>query len=185
MRALTGEETETARNTLSSFSSDVIKIRDLTRLIEDYAESNETKDVERARTKKAKLEDQIKEKRKELKASQPELEELRKALEDQERHKKTINDNLDLVRSQQQWENLDKEIARLIEEKAKVTGAEHAEAEYGRISEQKQQRNAQKDRLEGRRGEMLEQIRTLKVSRMFTMTSNHSSKLTRTFPSFR
>ena len=105
-----------------------------------------------------------KEKRSQISSLQPDLDQLAKAVDDQERHKKNLKENIDLIASRQRVATLEDEIAKLEEQYSNVEGHETCQDDLDSLTSRKQKSLSSIARLEGRRGEIVESIRSLKVS---------------------
>lgn len=78
-----------------------------------------------------------------------------------------MKDNIDLISKRQNIENLEKEITDLEEAASNVEGHETCVNDLNSLESRKEQSMSSIARLEGRRGEILESIRGLKVIILF------------------
>jgi chromosome segregation ATPase len=145
------------------FSNDVSNLRQLTTQIESYVDSNKGHDLDRIKEKISNLAQRTKEKEAELAKIEPELDQLNKEIDDQLRHKKLIQENIDALAAGEKIKDLTKDLGRLEEDIGQVEGIDT----YAQALSQCQARLSElveiKARHEGRRGGIVDQIRLLKV----------------------
>jgi DNA repair protein RAD50 len=113
------------------------------------------------------LDERKTEKQLEIESLQPDLDRLVKAVDDQERHKKNLKENIDLIISGQRIEELEKVITKLKQEASNVEGHDTCNEDFQRMSSRKEKMLSSKARLQGRRGKIVESIRSLKVSFLY------------------
>ena len=89
---------------------------------------------------------------------------LLKAVDDQERHKKNLKENIELIHSSQRIEELKKEVDILEKRVSSVEGHDTVYDDIDGLRARKESILKCTARLEGRRGEILESIRSIKVS---------------------
>lgn len=165
LKALASEDEERLRSTKESFIGALKELKAIGRQIEEYQSSTAEDELANVERKKAEFAAKTKEKNSQLKALQPQLDRILKAVEDQERHKKNLKENIELINSTQLIEELKKEIAKLEEKAATVEGHETVYDDIESLRARKEEILKAAARLEGRRAEILESVRSIKVSR--------------------
>ena len=95
---------------------------------------------------------------------EPELDRLNKAIDDHERHKKLIQENLDLLEAGERIKDIKKDLDRLKEDMGQVEGSDTYHQALNQCQTRLSELVENRARYEGRRGGIVEQIRTLKVS---------------------
>jgi len=148
---------------VNQFQSDVKYLRDLTAQIDDYSGSGKSAESSRIESKVSKVLAQVEEKKSELDSLKPKLAQVRNAVNDQERYKKLLNENIDILGACKRIDELKKEISRLEEDLSKVEGRETAYAKHADAKHRKEKAMADQARIEGRWGGIVEHIRSLKV----------------------
>lgn len=162
MRKLSLEEEGRASDTFNSFVAAVKGLKELAIQIDEYqdssneAELNEVSEVQEGIAKKVQGE------HRQIESLQPDLDRLAKAVEDQERHKKDLRENLEIIVSRQRIDELKKQISELEETASNVEGHATCYDDLQRIASRNQTRLSSMARLDGRRGEIIESIRGLK-----------------------
>lgn len=149
---------------LSLFNNDVKRLRDLVRLIDAYSASSKQDELVELSTLIAKLHSRMDERKQRLTEIQPELDSARNAVLDQERHKKQLRQNVDILEAKIRIKELDKEIARLEQDRDEIEGHETAQDNYLAAKTSKEKMHEDQARLDGRFSEIAESIRSLKVS---------------------
>lgn len=122
-------------DTLNHFLSESKHLRDVTKLIEEYTKSKDNNGLDRIAAEVTKIVAKMKAKKQELAALQPEFENAVQAVNDQERHKKLLNENIDLLASEDRMQEIDKEIADIEKELEGISGHEEAEERLYEIKE--------------------------------------------------
>lgn len=146
---------------LLQFTSDAKEFRRLTNAVDQFSNSTKPQELERITSEVSKVLAQIDQKRKDQETLEPELETARTAVQDQERHKKMLRENIDVMEGEAAAEELAGQIEQLNEKLEGVEGGKTATDELQRATEIKQKRVADMNRLEGRWMEIVEKIRTL------------------------
>ena len=172
LRALRTEEEDRLSSTYSSFVSEVKSLKELAKQIDEYLESNKVVDLDQLSNKAEAIVERMKSKQEEISALQPAMDEMAKAVADQESHKKNLKENIELIKSSQRILELDKEISVLEEEAESVEGHDTCNEDWERLAARKQELLNAQARLEGRRGEILESIRSFKASTKFANVTN-------------
>jgi DNA repair protein RAD50 len=91
------------------------------------------------------------------------LQQVEKAIEDHEAFKKNLRDNLDIIYTTQHIEKLEKEVASMKIERTSIEGHETVYDDFETLRHRQTTTGKAIARLEGRRGEILESIRSVKV----------------------
>lgn len=163
MRALNNEEEERISATYNSFVGALNELRELRKKIEEYLASGTEEELANFESKIAEYQTKAKEKLTEIEKIQPDLDRLVKAVDDQERHKKNLKENVELIQARNRIDDLKKEITSLEESAANVEGHETVYEDIEGLGARKEKIMKATARLEGRRGEILESIRSIKV----------------------
>jgi len=95
------EEEAKLNETLTSFLNDAKNLRDATKLTEEYTRNNGGDGLDRIASEMSKIVSATKTKAKELQAVQPKLENVAKAVADQERHRQLLLMNIDLMKGEE------------------------------------------------------------------------------------
>lgn len=164
MRALNTEEEERLSTTLNSFIAAIKELREVAGQIDEYLASGADDELANFDQKTADFRQKAAEKQAKIDEMQPELDDLVKAVDDQERHKKNLKENIELIASKQRIGELEKEIAELEKQASTVEGQDTVTEDIQALRARKESFLKSTARLEGRRGEILETIRGIKVS---------------------
>ena len=136
----------------------------MTTEVESYANSNKEQELDRINEKLSSLEQRMNLKKEELAVIAPELKAITKKIDDQELQKKVIKGNLELTQTRGNIEELEKAIGQMEKDMRAVEGydtyAQNLESGQAKLSKLHEMRAHH----EGRRGGLIEQIRSLKVS---------------------
>jgi hypothetical protein len=163
MRCLAIEEEQGYQSTLSMFDSDTKSLRTLTKQIDTYLESNKPQELEHISSKVAEIFGVIEARKGELVQLEPSLDALKRAVEDQERHKKLLKQNIDILEAGERMPILENEIESLFDKRAKIEGHSAVYNEYKTAKERKEELQQKKANYDGRFASHVEQIRALKV----------------------
>lgn len=155
-------EVSSLHGKLVEFQGEAKELRRLTKAIDDFAASDESGSLDRLATDASVLSEQIASKHQDLKALRDDLATLQDTVKNQERHKKMIRDNIDVIETQKAAAELGKEVQRLEEQKRAVKGSDRAYDEHKKAVAVKQKRQGELDRLEGRWMEVVEAVRSIK-----------------------
>jgi DNA repair protein RAD50 len=164
LRSVGNEEERILQTQVSQFDNDVKYLRDLVQQIDAYLESSKSDELQQLSATITKLLDRIENRKQRVAELQPELESARNAVLDQERHKKNLKQNIEILESKIRMNELEKEISRLQQERNNIEGHETAYANYSAVKSSKEKMQEDKARLDGRFSEIAESIRSLKVS---------------------
>lgn len=161
-RALRDAEISSLHDKLVEYQGEAKELRRLTKAIEDFAASEENGALDCITAETMAVLEQIQSKRKESKSLRADLDKLQDIVKNQERHKKMIRDNIDVIETQNAAEELNKEIEQLEQQKKAVKGSDKAYDEHKRAVALKQKCQGDLARVEGRWMEVVEALRSLK-----------------------
>jgi chromosome segregation ATPase len=164
LREQTTAEDTRKSEVLSDFNSQVRELRDISEKIDKYEKSDKPDALERLNEKTAALKSRLQEKNAELAKLKPELDKVTRIIEDQERQKKIILSNIDLISAGTRVQEIKKQIEALKGELSQIAGQETCNEEYAKAHRKKSELEANKQRHHGRRTGFVETIRGLKVS---------------------
>ena len=159
--AHSNDEEVKLNDAINTFVTDVKHLRDLSDRIEEFADRDDGESLDRISADVEKIIAKIKAKKKELSALVPDVEKAKKAVSDQERHRKLLSDNCDLIMSENQIEEVNEKLLKHEEDRKNVEGADIMEGKLQELELSIQKHEALIARLEGRRSEMIDQIRGL------------------------
>lgn len=162
MRALNNEEDERISSILNSFLLAMKEIRVIDSNIKKYLSSTSDDELASARLQSVECNKKIDDKRKQINSLKPELDNLLKAIEDQESHKKNLKDNIDVINANNAINGLNKHILQLEEKAKSICGHDTLFQDIASLRSKRESIIKSTARLEGRRGEILESIRTIK-----------------------
>lgn len=146
---------------INTFVTDVKHLRDLSDRIDEFTDRDDGEALDRISADVDKVVAKVKAKRKELSALMPDVEKAKKAVSDQERHRKLLRDNCDLIMSENQIEEVKSKLSKHQEDKGNIEGADELEPKLEELNQTIQKNESLIARLEGRRSEMIDQIRGL------------------------
>jgi DNA repair protein RAD50 len=109
----------------------------------------------------AKLSEKITAEKEALEELMPTLDAVAKAVDDQARHKKLLQDNIELLENLEEIQELEDAIEALKKERSEVEGSDTADELLQKTVETISKNEAIIARLEGRRAEIIEQVRGL------------------------
>jgi DNA repair protein RAD50 len=161
-RYATNEQEHHLQDALSQFRNDFNQLREISRQIEEHTSSDKGQkdvDVSSQMTKVLALRNKMVA---ELQVLRPELDGLMTAVNDQERHKKQLKANIDVLAANKQIQELEEGINSLQEERESIDGADTASERLSNAKSTKEKQASMKSRIEGRWHEIVEQIRAVK-----------------------
>jgi DNA repair protein RAD50 len=161
-RSLKDSEVSSRQNALLEFQGDARELHRLTKAVDEFSGSTKPQESERIADQMSMVLAQIKKKGEEVEALGPELESARTAVQDQERHKKMLRENIDVMESEVAINEYAAREQQLQAKLASVEGGETASDELQSATKAKEKRVAEKNRLEGRWLEVVEKIRAVK-----------------------
>ena len=163
MRALSNEEEERISSVLNSFLLAVKELRVIDSNIQTYLLSTSEDELASAKLQSAECDKNIDKMQKQVNSLTPELASLLKAIDDQESHKKNLKDSIDVINANNAIHELDKHIVHLEEKAKNICGHDTLFQDIAKLRSKRESNIKSTARLEGRRGEILESIRTFKV----------------------
>ena len=164
MRSFGEEEEEKLSKQLASFQADVKDLRNLTSQIDLYEQGGHSEEYKRISSKITAVQDKISKKQKSVDNLLPRLDETKIAVQDQARHKKQITQSIEILKAEKNFAALDREIKVLQEKIEKIEGADIAWDKFNAAQKLQAEQQELKHRTEGRYSEVVEQIRSVKVS---------------------
>lgn len=147
---------------LHDFETEVKDLRRLTSVIEAFEASDKLQRIEEHASKVATVLEKISAKKKDKDELAPKVAEAASSVENQERYKKLLRDNIDLINEEEKIKTIDDELERLQDDMSKIEGADEVGEKLRQAEASKQKRLGQKARIEGRWMEVVEKIRSLK-----------------------
>ena len=157
------DEAEKLAKDSSSFSSDVNELRKLNSQIEEFEESSAPDEQARIETKMGAVQEKMSQKNREIDELLPRLEETKNAVQDQERYKNQLTQNIEIVKGKKRIKVLNRDIAQLQDNIGQIEGYDTAHEKWDRAKAQRDELMESKFRSEGRFSEIVEQIRATKV----------------------
>ena len=161
-RTARSSEVKERQNALYDFQSEIKDLRRLTSAIESFMASGKLQQMEEHSEKVSKVVQNIKEQQKKKDELAPILAKAAASVDNQERYKKLLRDNIDLINEEEKIKKIEEEVERLEEEIGKVEGADEAPEQLRQAEAAKQKLYNEKSRIEGRWMEVVEKIRSLK-----------------------
>lgn len=156
------EEEEKSTVTYSEFTSAVQDLNRIVSAIDDYVKSSKADEIADLDKENEQLLEKEDEKRKEYKGMKPELDRLNKMVDDHERERKNLEENIKLIKATQNIGVLRGEITELEKELSGVEGYDTLAEDEEQLGNRKNQIIADMARQDGRKGEIVESIRALK-----------------------
>lgn len=164
MRSQANEEEQGLQSTLSMFDSDSKSLQILAKQIDAYLDSSKSQELEQISSKVASILSRIDARKGDLLQLEPSLESLKRAVDDQERHKKLLKQNIDILEAGERMKVLVKEIEDLEANRSEIEGHSTVYKEYAGAKQRKEEHQQKKANYDGRFASLVEQIRALKVS---------------------
>jgi len=164
LRSHSSDETERLSKALNDFCSEVKNLHNLTREIDEYAASDESGRLEEVEKQLATAAKRIGERKKDLGEMQSELDKVKNLVKDQERRKKDLQNNIQILAGMEDIKKTEKEIKEKDEEFNSIPGANAVDEQCEKLSKKKSKLVERKAQTDGRRSEVVERLRSLKVS---------------------
>lgn len=161
LRAASNSQEGELQESLSGFRADVAKVKEVTRKIKDYLSSDNDEDG--LAQKLAKIAKQKEMRKAEIETIKPDLSQLNSAINDQERHKKQLQANIDVLEANSKIGGLENQVASLTQELEAVDGSEDVSEQLSTATTKKEEQSVRLAHVEGRRAAVIEQIRSAKV----------------------
>lgn len=166
IRSHGAQEEELCQTALNNFNGDVESLQKLTAQIDTYVNSDKNKDLQQISSKVAAILETIEMKRMELGNLEPKLQALQRAVDDQERHKKLLRQNVEIIEATSRMEVLERDIHQLEEKRIKISGSSTVRQDYRNARRDKELLVQEKSKLEGSLGTHMDQYYALKVRRL-------------------
>lgn len=170
IRETSSRDEQSLLTSLNNFDSEVSRLNELALTIESYAQSDGPTSLERVEAELSAVADKSGNLKEKLQQLQPEIARARGTLKNQEREKAQLEFNVSILQDQERIDELRKEISQKEAELNKIEGYKTAAAKVAKAKARKEELQAQKAQLEGRYSEIVERIRSLKVSRSCSTT---------------
>jgi hypothetical protein len=163
VRNLGAQEEECLQTTSNAFKSEVDSLQQLTQQITSFTNSDKLKELDQISSDVSKIIDQAQERKNELSKIIPKMDALQRAVDDQERHKKMLSQNIDILESTERMETLETEIRELTSQLTKIDGSTTVSNEYKNAKNEKELLQQKKSNYEGRHSSHMDQYYALKV----------------------
>mmetsp|Transcript_32482 Transcript_32482/g.56581 ORF Transcript_32482/g.56581 Transcript_32482/m.56581 type:complete len:1402 (+) Transcript_32482:134-4339(+) len=161
MRDANAQEDGMLSNQLKDFERDMDKLKEVNDKIDQYVRSNKDNEIHEVDQKLLRNAEDISSGEGKLTEMKPELENLKKQVEDGDRQKKTIQDNLELFKLEKTLNQLQEEIKNLQDEVAAMGGDDAREKHQVAVTNIRQQQS-KIERYNGRMQGLTEQKRNLR-----------------------
>lgn len=162
--SLSESEVQALEKALHDFQADKRSLAQLDGEIREFEESSQSNDLGLMSSKMEAIRDSASEAKNELLKLQPGLTEIRKTVTDRERHKRQLQQNIDILVAEARISVLNEEIDKLKEEKDSIEGSQSALAEHGELTAKRESLLQKKARSDGMFSSHMEQVRALHVS---------------------
>ena len=163
LRSHASEEDQSLQSTLSQFDSDVKGLQNLAGQINVFLNSDLPQEMEHISSKVAKILDRVSARKGDLLNLEPALEAVKRAVDDQERHKKSLKQNIDILEAGERIKILEQEITDLEDKRGQIQGHDTVYDEYEIAKKRREELQQKKANYDGRFASHVEQIRALKV----------------------
>lgn len=147
--------------TLNLFLSDSKHLRDLHKKIEEFDCSNKVDTLEQIAADVTRVAEEVKEKQDQYASTKAKLDSATKIVDDQERQRKLLNDNIDLHTSEGELADLEEQIQELEKEEASVAGASTAQALLDKAQERMAHSKNEASNLAGSHRAIRDQVKGL------------------------
>eukprot|EP00804_Cyclotella_cryptica_P001166 CCRYP_016992-RD/>CCRYP_016992-RD protein AED:0.38 eAED:0.38 QI:281/1/1/1/1/1/3/461/228 len=146
---------------LRSFEKDALRLQEIVDKIDDYIRSNKEREMEQIESRLISNAGMIKEDEAKIERLKPEIDLLKKQVDDSERQKTKIQNNLDLIKLERRVNELTDEVAKMVDKRG-LMGAEEAEMRCSKAKAKYNEYKENKTRTEGRKQGLDEQKRMLR-----------------------
>lgn len=163
MRSAANETERILQTEVSQFDGELKQLRDIVQHIDSYTKSNKSDELQRLSSEIRDVLGRMDERKQKLLDAQPELESAKSAELDQDRHKKNLQQNIDIMESTVRIKDIKKDIARLELKRKSIEGYDTVYNEFETVKNSKEKMQEDKARLDGRFSEIAESIRSTKV----------------------
>lgn len=162
-RSLATDEEQKLLSTISNFDGDVQILRDIVKQINHYTDSTKAQELDGISSKIAKIDERIQAKKGELLELEPTLESVKRAVDDQERRKKQLQQNIEILEARERMVAAEKEVEQLENKRDAIKGFDTASQKLAAASKRKDKLVEQRARADGIWKANVEQIRALQV----------------------
>lgn len=162
--AFAKDEEREKSSELNAFKNDVRALRELEKRIDEYEKSTKPQEHEKIAGKVAEIVSEVEHKKKELEALLPKLGDIKRAVDDQDRYKKNLSANIQILEAEETIKVLEKQIADLEQQRDAIEGSATADKEFHDLKSKLESLQQDLARLDGIWSSHVEQIRALKVS---------------------
>jgi len=156
------DEDNRISSTLASFKNDVTALQNIVDSIEEYEKSSSQDNIEQIEEENKELIVKSKAKKKELDEMKPQLKKMTDIVDDQKEQKKNLENNINLAISRQKIKSYDEKIAGITAKLSDHDPFDSLNGDKHRLRKRNEGLIANKARLEGRRGEVMDNQRLLK-----------------------
>ena len=150
------------RSTLNDFLNDVKSFRGLTSAIDAWVQSDEPQQLEIITRQLSEVADRIVGRKKDLEQVTAELDQIKDMVKDQNRSKNQLEYSRDVLEFEDTIKEIEDEIASKEEAYHNIPGGDTADASHEEAMNRKNRLIEKKAQIDGRRGEVVERIRSLK-----------------------
>ena len=163
MRSLHQEEETSLQSKWSDFEKEIQSLRSIADQIETYTRSDKPREHEEMTRKVSEILARVEAKKEEAQQLEPKLHAIRRAVEDQERHKNQLKQNIEILEATAGLRALRKDVEELEKKRAAITGHRTAHKEFEALKAEKEKVYQKKAMADGRFSSHMEQIRALQV----------------------
>jgi hypothetical protein len=163
-RAHASDEETGLNQSLNAFRNDVNRLSDLNRKINEYSRSNKAEQYDEVVSHLTDVTEKVAVHKKERDALLPQLEEVKSLVKEQQRREKNLLHNVQLLEGKSELKVLKEEIAEQEKEKRKIEYHDTVHVRVQNCLNRIKDYQGKKDRQEGRYHEIVERIRSIRVS---------------------
>jgi hypothetical protein len=166
-------EYKSLESALNLFVAEVERLKSIDKSINFFEQSSSRDEAAGLASRMEEIRTKMATAKEDLSLLQPDLIEIRKAVDDRERHRKQLQQNIDIFVAQERIESLEVEVERLEKERDSIEGAETASEDYSKLGTKKSDLLQKKARSDGMFSSHMEQIRALKVCCIRCIDESH------------
>jgi hypothetical protein len=163
-------EGKAIENALNLFETEVERVKSIDKSINVYEQSDGPAESVRLKSRMDAIRVNMETAKEDLGKLQPDLIEKRKVVDDRERHRKQLQQNIDILVAKERIESLRAELDGLEKEKDSVEGSDTAESEHDELRTKRSDLLHKKARSDGMFSSHMEHIIALKVCCIFVLT---------------
>jgi uncharacterized protein YqgV (UPF0045/DUF77 family) len=170
LRASVSQALQRLQDALNKFQTDTRHLKELNNLIAQYVSSDKPMETTRIEAQVSEILKAIEVQKTRCDEEREKLNALNATVNDQARQRRQIEMNLELLDNEARVLTLKGEVEQLMKQKNAIEGSDTADEDHAKLKKRLEDLGAKKARIEGRWGEIVEQIRSLKVSyNVFTL----------------